>query len=229
MISNPLDYLENRQKEMSNLTRYLNDLIEETPERDWNYQKFGKQVEAPVIDFLLEKGLLNIEYFKDQSDNKNATPDIIDKQYLNQVFIDVKAGNTVSFKTGRKVTSANQDLSTMTKWKNEIFKEFDGELCFIIEIKYKHSFNSSLVVEECIFDHFYKFVGKTEHGLISHRNRNVRPKTWDTKPQFRDSEEFKNLLDKTISYSIKNALFNGVKNLSDSDRSEIVDYLSKSQ
>ncbi|WP_028023227.1 hypothetical protein [Enterovibrio calviensis] len=221
----PCDYLVKRQRVMGDLTDHLNKFIQENQNFHWHYKEFGKQVEQPIINFLVNNGLLSKDEFKDQSDNKNEVPDVIDQQYLLPIFIDIKAGNTVAFSTGKKITNPNQDLSTTVKWRDEIFNKFDGELCYFIEIKYNHSKGNNLYVEECHIDHFYNFVGKTQAGLISHRNRNVRTKSWNSESQFKDSEEFKGLLDKTISFAVKNALFNGSKNLTEDDKIEIIEHL----
>ncbi len=224
----PKDYLKQRQNEMKNLTKYLNDVIKKNPNAKWHYKEFGKQVEPPIIKFLVEKGLLVKNKFKDQSDNKNEIPDIIDEQYSKSIFIDIKAGNKVVFKTGKKVTNANQDLSTTTNWRDKVFTKFDGELCFFIEVKYNHLLGENLFVEECLIDHFYNFVGKRRDGLITHRRRNVRTKSWNAEPKFKSAEEFKQLLNKTISYSIKNTLYNSHKDLTKEDKAEIIKFLKDS-
>ncbi|OCH32018.1 hypothetical protein A6E13_15710 [Aliivibrio fischeri] len=223
---NPDNYIEKYQSKMDNLVKYLNKRITENPEAEWHYSKFGKQVEKPIIEFLIENELLINNSFRDQSENKNEIPDIIDEQYEKPVFIDIKAGNTVVFKTGKKVTNPNQDLSTTVNWKDKVFKKFDGELCFFIEVRYRHVNGESLSVEECIFDHFYKFVGKTDKGLIAHRRRNVRTKSWNAEPQFGSAEEFINLLDKTISFSVKNTLLNSSNYLLEEDKVEIIKHLN---
>ncbi|MBE7653978.1 hypothetical protein LNI90_11445 [Tenacibaculum dicentrarchi] len=223
----PTDYLIKRQNEMSDLTNYLNKTIKNNPDVGWHYKEFGKQVEQPIIEFLVKKGLLIKDKFKDQSDNKNEIPDIIDEQYSDSIFIDIKAGNKVVFKTGKKVTNPNQDLSTTTNWRDNVFLEFDGELCFFIEVKYNHLLNNDLFVEECLIDHFYNFVGKTTDGLIAHRRRNVRTKSWNSKSQFKDADEFKTLLNETISFSIKNTLFNSSEDLLKKDKIEIINHLKE--
>lgn len=223
----PNDYLEKRQNEMENLTKYLNDFIENNPTLGWHYKEFGKQVEQPIIQFLLEKDLLIKDKFKDQSDNKNEIPDIIDEQYSELIFIDIKAGNKVVFKTGANVTNPNQDLSTTTNWRDNVFLKFEGELCFFIEVKYNHLSGKNLFVEECLIDHFYNFVGKTVDGLIAHRRRNVRTKSWNSNSQFKNAKEFKTLLNETISFSIKKTLFNSSKDLSEKDKTEIINHLKK--
>lgn len=43
------DYLLKRQNEMSNLTKYLNEIIKDNPKVGWHYKEFGKQVEQPII------------------------------------------------------------------------------------------------------------------------------------------------------------------------------------
>ena len=221
----PVDYLIKRQNEMSNLTKYLNKIIKDNPDVGWHYKEFGKQVEQPIIEFLIKKGLLVKDKFKDQSDNKNEIPDIIDEQYSNIIFIDIKAGNKVAFKTGAKVTNPSQDLSTLTSWRNKVLHKFDGELCFFIEVKYNHLKNNNLFVEECTIDHFYNFVGKTRGKLIAHRKNNVRTKSWNSNSQFKNAKEFKDLLDKTISFSIKNTLFNSSNDLIENDKIEIINHL----
>jgi len=221
----PADYLIKRQSEMNNLTGYLNKEIKNNPNNGWHYKEFGKQVEPPIIKFLVDKGLLINGKFKDQSDNKNEIPDIVDEQYSQLIFIDIKAGNKVVFKTGKKVTNPNQDLSTTTNWRDNVFQKFEGELCFFIEVKYNHESGKNLFVEECVFDHFYNFVGKTADGLIAHRRRNVRTKSWNSNSQFKNAEEFKRLLDKTISFSIKKTLFNSSKDLLEEDKIEIINHL----
>ena len=221
------DYILKRQNEMSNLTKYLNGIIKDNPKVGWHYKEFGKQVEQPIIEFLVKKGLLVKNKFIDQSDNKNEIPDIIDEQYSQLIFIDIKAGNKVVFKTGANVTNPNQDLSTTTSWRDKVFHKFDAELCFFIEVKYNHLVGKKLFVEECQFDHFYNFVGKTVGGLIAHRRRNVRTKSWNSDSQFKNAEEFKMLLNKTISFSVKNTLFNSSQDLSEEDKIEIINHLRK--
>ncbi len=221
----PVDYLVNRQNEMSNLTKYLNITIKDNPDVGWHYKEFGKQVEQPIIEFLVNKGLLIKDKFKDQSDNKNEIPDIIDEQYSQLIFIDIKAGNKVVFKTGANVTNPNQDLSTTTNWRDNVFLKFEGELCFFIEVKYNHLSGKKLFVEECLIDYFYNFVGKTEDGLIAHRRRNVRTKSWNSTSQFKSAKEFKILLNETISFSIKKTLFNSSKDLLEDDKIEIINHL----
>ena len=223
----PSDYLKKRQVEMEALTKYLNDIIKKNPEVGWHYKEFGKQVEQPIIKFLVDKGFLINGKFKDQSDNKNEIPDIIDEQYSQIVFIDIKAGNKVVFKTGANVTNPNQDLSTTTNWRDNVFLKFEGELCFFIEVKYNHLSGQNLFVEECIIDHFYNFVGKTADGLIAHRRRNVRTKSWNSSSQFKSAEEFKTLLNKTISFSIKKTLFNSAQDLLVDDKIEIINHLQE--
>lgn len=223
----PKNYLKQRQNEMKNLTKYLNDIIKNTPSAGWHYKEFGKQVETPIIKFLVKKGLLVKNKFKDQSNNKNEIPDIIDEQYSKSIFIDIKAGNKVVFKTGKNVTNANQDLSTTTNWRDNVFTRFDGELCFFIEVKYNHLLGKDLFVEECLIDHFYKFVGKTADGLIAHRRRNVRTKSWGVASKFKSAKEFKQLLNKTISFSIKNTLYNSYTDLTEEDKTEIIKFLKE--
>lgn len=225
----PTDYLIKRQNEMNNLTKHLNKVIKDNPDVGWHYKEFGKQVEQPIIEFLVKKGLLIKDKFKDQSDNKNEIPDIIDEQYSQLIFIDIKAGNKVVFKTGANVTNPNQDLSTTTNWRDNVFLKFEGELCFFIEVKYNHLLGKDLFVEECVIDHFYNFVGKTPDGLIAHRRRNVRTKSWNSSSQFKNAKEFKTLLNKTISYSIKNTLFNSSQDLLEEDKTEIINHLKKNE
>lgn len=225
----PVDYLIKRQNEMTNLTNYLNQIIKDNPDVGWHYKEFGKQIEQPIIEFLVSKGLLIKDQYKDQSNNKNEIPDIIDEQYSQLIFIDIKAGNKVVFKTGRNVTNPNQDLSTTTNWRDNVFLKFEGELCFFIEVKYNHLEGRNLYVEECLIDHFYNFVGKTSDGLIAHRRRNVRTKSWNSNSQFKDAKEFKKLLDETISFSIKNTLFNSSKDLLKNDKIEIINHLRKDE
>ena len=221
----PGDYLKQRQVEMKALTKHLNEVIKNNPNVGWHYKEFGKQVEQPIIKFLVDKGLLINDKFKDQSDNKNEIPDIIDEQYSKLIFIDIKAGNKVVFKTGKNVTNPNQDLSTTTNWRDNVFLKFEGELCFFIEVKYNHLSGKNLFVEECLIDHFYNFVGKTTEGLIAHRRRNVRTKSWNSTSQFESAIEFKTLLNETISFSIKKTLFNSSQDLSDIDKLEIINHL----
>ena len=221
----PSDYLTQRQVKMEALTKHLNDIIKKNPKVGWHYKEFGKQVEQPIIKFLVDKGLLINGKFKDQSDNKNEIPDIIDEQYSKLIFIDIKAGNKVVFKTGANVTNPNQDLSTTTNWRDSVFPKFEGELCFFIEVKYNHLSGQKLFVEECLIDHFYNFVGKTADGLIAHRRRNVRTKSWNSTSQFKSAKEFKTLLNETISFSIKRTLFNSSQDLSESDKNEIINHL----
>ena len=52
------DYVLKRQKEMSTLTKYLNGVIKDNPKVGWHYKEFGKQVEKPIIEFLVKKGFL---------------------------------------------------------------------------------------------------------------------------------------------------------------------------
>jgi Holliday junction resolvase len=221
------DYLLRGQNEMIDLTKYLNGVIKDNPKVGWHYKEFGKQVEQPIIEFLVKKGFLVKNKFIDQSDNKNEIPDIIDEQYSQLIFIDIKAGNKVVFKTGANVNNPNQDLSTTTNWRDKVFHKFDPELCFFIEVKYNHLVGKKLFVEECQFDHFYNFVGKTADGLIAHRRRNVRTKSWNTDSQFKNAEEFKMLLNKTISFSVKNTLFNSSQDLNEEDKIEIINHLRK--
>ncbi len=221
----PKDYLLKRQKEMINLTNHLNSIIKINNSVGWHYKEFGKQVEQPIIEFLVKNSLLIKGKFKDQSNNKNEIPDIIDEQFSKPIFIDIKAGNKVVYKTGIKVTNANQDLSTTVSWRDKVFTKYEGELCFYIEVKYNHKLGKDLFVEECVMDHFYKFVGKTPNGLIAHRRRNVRTKSWESESKFKNAQEFKDLLNKTISFSIKKTFLNSYHDLCEEDKIEIRDYL----
>ena len=223
----PSNYLVTRQREMKNMTRYLNELITKTPSAGWHYKEFGKQVEAPIIKYFGEKGLLASGKYLDQSSNKNEIPDIIDNQYSKPIFIDIKAGNVVEYATGNKVSNAGQDLSTTTSWRDKVFAKFDGELCFFIEVKYHHLKGHNLSVVECEIDHFYKFVGKNKEGLISHRRRNVRPRPWSSRPLFNSADEFKQLLSKTISFSIKSTLYNSDQDLTREDKIELRNYFNR--
>ena len=221
----PTNYLMQRQNEMANLTKHLNQVIVSHPDAGWHYKEFGKQVEQPVIQYLIQKGLLVKGKLIDRSANKNEIPDIVDIQYSKPIFIDIKAGNVVQFASGGKVTNANQDLSTTFRWRDEVLKKFDGELCFFIEVKYHHVEGQDLYVTECVFDHFYKFVGKTTDGLIAHRRRNVRTKAWNKPAQFKSAQEFQLLLERTIASSVKNTLYGAMADLTTQDKIELRDYL----
>lgn len=222
----PGDYLRVRQDMMSDLTDFLNQKIRANPAAGWHYKEFGKQVEQPIIEFLLLRGLLDPKNHTDQSANKNEIPDIIDNQFKKSIFIDIKAGNMVQYATGRTVTNPNQDLSTTFRWKEETLTRFNGEDCYFIEIKYHHLEGEDLYVVESNMDKFYKFVGKTSDGLISTRRRNVRTKSWNSPSQFSSAEEFENLLIATISNSIKKDIVNNMEYLNELDRREIIDHLS---
>jgi len=216
-----MEYLRIRKENMLKLTEYLNQKIQQNPSVQWHYKEFGKQVEPYVISFLLGRGLLIDGKYIDQSDNKNEIPDIIDQQFESDIFIDIKAGNVVAFATGKKITNPNQDLSTTYRWRDHIFERFDPEHCFFLEVKYHHLKGNDLRVCECSIDHFYKYVGKTTEGLIAHRRRNVRTKSWDTEPQFQSADEFKELLAETISLSIKNQILKNIGDLTKSDFEEV--------
>ena len=157
----PGDYLQVRQGFMSKLEKFLNDTIRKNPQVGWTYKEFGKQVEQPIIDFLLQQKLLKNGYYIDQSANKNEIPDIIDEFYNEPIFIDIKAGNVVQYSNGRRVTNPNQDLSTTFRWQDETLKRFKGENCYFIEVRYHHRENEDLYVVDCKIDKFYNFVGKT--------------------------------------------------------------------
>lgn len=223
----PGDYLQVRQGFMSKLERFLNDTIRKSPQVGWTYKEFGKQVEQPIIDFLLQQKLLKNGYYIDQSANKNEIPDIIDEFYNEPIFIDIKAGNVVQYSNGQKVTNPNQDLSTTFRWQNETLKRFKGENCYFIEVRYHHLENEDLYVVDCKIDKFYNFVGKTPDGLISTRRRNVRTKSWNSPSQFSSALEFEKLLEVTISHSIKKDILNQNKYLNEKDRIEIIEYLSR--
>ena len=220
----PHNYLSVRQKKMADLTNFLNQEIKNNPAVGWTYKEFGKQVEQPIIDFLLNNNLLDPNNYVDQSANKNEIPDIIDNQYKDSIFIDVKAGNIVQYATGKNVTNPNQDLSTTTRWPL-IFTRFKGENCYFIEIKYHHLVGGDLYVTESNIDKFYNFVGKTTDGLIATRSRNVRTKSWNSPSKFSSSAEFEKLIDATRSNSIKKDLFNHIDYLNDKDKLEIIKVL----
>tara|TARA_B110000495_G_scaffold198381_1_gene210121 strand:- start:553 stop:1242 length:690 start_codon:yes stop_codon:yes gene_type:complete len=221
----PSNYLSVRQGKMADLTDFLNQKIINNPAVGWTYKEFGKQVEQPIIDFLLNNNLLDPNNCVDQSANKNEIPDIIDNQYKDSIFIDVKAGNIVQYATGKNVTNPNQDLSTTTRWKEDTLTRFKGENCYFIEIKYHHLVGGDLYVTESNIDKFYNFVGKTSDGLISTRSRNVRTKSWNSPSKFSSSAEFEKLIDATRSNSIKKDLFNHIDYLNDKDRLEIIKVL----
>ena len=222
----PGDYLQVRQGFMSKLEKFLNDTIRKNPQVGWTYKEFGKQVEQPIIDFLLQQKLLKNRYYIDQSANKNEIPDIIDEFYNEPIFIDIKAGNVVQYSNGRRVTNPAQDLSTTFRWQDETLKRFKGENCYFIEVRYHHRENEDLYVVDCKIDKFYNFVGKTPDGLISTRRRNVRTKSWNSPSQYSSALEFEKLLSKTISNSIKKDIINNMGYLNDDDRREIIDHLS---
>ena len=211
---------------MPKLEKFLNDTIKRNPQVGWTYKEFGKQVEKPIIQFLLQQKLLHKGHYIDQSENKNEIPDIIDDFYNEQIFIDIKAGNVVQYSNGRRVTNPNQDLSTTMRWQDETLKKFKGENCFFIEVRYHHLVNEDLYVVDCKIDKFYNFVGKTPKGLISTRRRNVRTKSWNSPSQYSSASEFEKLLSKTISNSIKNDIINNMKYLDDDDRNKIIKKLS---
>ena len=152
--------------------------------------------------------LLDSNNFTDQSANKNEIPDIIDNQYNEPIFVDIKAGNIVQYATGKKVTNPNQDLSTTFRWHQETLRRFKGENCYFIEIKYHHLQGENLYVTESNIDKFYHFVGKTPDGFISTRRRNVRTKSWSSPSKFSSSADFEKLLEVTISHSIKKDILN---------------------
>jgi len=222
----PSDYLRIRQGFMSKLKIFLNDTIRKNPQVGWTYKEFGKQVEEPIIKFLLQQKLLHRGYYTDQSANKNEIPDIIDEFYNEPIFIDIKAGNVVQYSNGRRVTNPNQDLSTTFRWQDETLKRFKGENCYFIEVRYHHLENEDLYVVDCKIDKFYNFVGKTPDGLISTRRRNVRTKSWSSPSQYSSALEFEKLLSKTISNSIKKDIINNMGYLNDDDRREIIHHLS---
>ena len=223
----PGDYLQVRQGFMSKLEKFLNDTIRKNPQVGWTYKEFGKQVEQPIIDFLLQQKLLKNGYYIDQSANKNEIPDIIDEFYNEPIFIDIKAGNVVQYSNGRRVTNPNQDLSTTFRWQDETLKRFKGENCYFIEVRYHHLQNEDLYVLDCKIDKFYNFVGKTPDGLISTRRRNVRTKSWNSPSQYSSALEFEKLLEVTISHSIKKDILNQNKYLNEKDRIEIIENLSR--
>ena len=223
----PGDYLQVRQGFMSKLEKFLNDTIRKNPQVGWTYKEFGKQVEQPIIDFLLQQKLLKNGYYIDQSANKNEIPDIIDEFYNEPIFIDIKAGNVVQYSNGRRVTNPNQDLSTTFRWQDETLKRFKGENCYFIEVRYHHLENEDLYVVDCKIDKFYNFVGKTPDGLISTRRRNVRTKSWNSPSQYSSALEFEKLLEVTISHSIKKDILNHNKYLNEKDRIEIIENLSR--
>ncbi|MFL2950584.1 MAG: hypothetical protein ACJZ56_05385 [Candidatus Thalassarchaeaceae archaeon] len=211
---------------MSKLKIFLNDTIRKNPQVGWTYKEFGKQVEEPIIKFLLQQKLLHRGHYTDQSANKNEIPDIIDEFYNEPIFIDIKAGNVVQYSNGRRVTNPNQDLSTTFRWQDETLKRFKGENCYFIEVRYHHLENEDLYVVECKMDKFYNFVGKTPDGLISTRRRNVRTKSWNSPSQYSSALEFEKLLSKTISNSIKKDIINNMEYLNEDDRREIIAKLS---
>ena len=221
----PSNYLSVRQGKMADLTDFLNQKIINNTAVGWTYKEFGKQVEQPIIDFLLINNLLDPNNCVDQSANKNEIPDIMDNQYKDSIFIDVKAGNIVQYATGNNVTNPNQDLSTTTRWKEYILARWKGENCYFIEIKYHHRVGENLYVTESNIDKFYNFVGKTSDGLIATRSRNVRTKSWNSPSKFSSSAEFEKLIDATRSNSIKKDLFNHIDYLNDKDRIEIIKVL----
>ncbi len=223
----PGDYLQVRQGFMSKLEKFLNDTIRKNHQVGWTYKEFGKQVEQPIIDFLLHQKLLKNGYYIDQSANKNEIPDIIDEFYNEPIFIDIKAGNVVQYSNGRRVTNPNQDLSTTFRWQDETLKRFKGENCYFIEVRYHHLENEDLYVVDCKIDKFYNFVGKTPDGLISTRRRNVRTKSWNSPSQYSSALEFEKLLEVTISHSIKKDILNQNKYLNEKDRIEIIENLSR--
>jgi len=223
----PNDYLSLRQDVMDDLTLFLNQRIQQNPAVGWTYKEFGKQVEQPIIEFLLQRGLLVSGNYADQSAIKNEIPDIIDNQFEEPIFIDIKAGNIIQYATGKTVTNAGQDLSTTFRWRDETLKRFRGENCYFIEIKYHHQEGNDLYVTESNIDKFYKFVGKSSGGFIATRRRNVRPKSWNSSSKFSSSKEFEDLLDVTISHSIKNDVLNQLKHLNRADSIEIIKELEK--
>tara|TARA_B100001250_G_C19756328_1_gene770269 strand:+ start:625 stop:1314 length:690 start_codon:yes stop_codon:yes gene_type:complete len=222
----PSDYLSLRQNKMNYLTDFLNQKIKDNPSVGWTYKEFGKQVEQPIIEFLLMCELLDSNNFTDQSANKNEIPDIIDNQYNEPIFVDIKAGNIVQYATGKKVTNPNQDLSTTFRWHQETLRRFKGENCYFIEIKYHHLQGENLYVTESNIDKFYHFVGKTPDGFISTRRRNVRTKSWSSPSKFSSSADFEKLLEVTISHSIKKDILNNMKYLNEKDRIEVIENLS---
>jgi len=211
---------------MNGLKEFLNQEIRGNPDLGWTYKEFGKQVERPVIDFLLSENLLKSSDYIDQAANKNAIPDILDLQFKEPIFIDIKAGNVIQYATGNAVSNPNNDLSTSFRWKEETLLKFDGENCYFIEIKYHHRENEDLYVTEAKFDKFYKFVGKTPDGFISTRRRNIRTKGWNQQSQFNSAAEFEELLDSTISNSIKKDFLNNINDLNSHDALEIASKLN---
>tara|TARA_B110000483_G_C18190250_1_gene540628 strand:+ start:2157 stop:2846 length:690 start_codon:yes stop_codon:yes gene_type:complete len=222
----PDNYLSVRQEKMDDLTDFLNQKIKNNPAVGWTYKEFGKQVEQPIIDFLLNNNLLDSNNYVDQSANKNEIPDIIDNQYNDPIFVDIKAGNIVQYATGVNVTNPNQDLSTTFRWKEDTLRRFEGENCYFISIKYHHLVGGNLYVTESNIDKFYKFVGKTPDGFIATRRRNVRTKSWNSPSKFSSSVEFEHLIEVTISHSIKKDILNNMKYLNNNDRLEIIELLS---
>ena len=212
---------------LDNLTLSLNETIQ-LSHKEYHYSTFGKDIEPLIVNFFKENKLLKEGNFKEQWDNKNATPDLIDYQLEKNVFIDFKAGNIVKYKTGIPVKNANQDISTLKNWKEKILKEFDPEYCFLIEVKYEHSTKTPLKVMSCEFDNFYKFIGKTSEGLISYRKKDgcVRPKNWDSCPKFKSGKEFVNLIPRTLSKRALAIIEEKILELEDEDKNILLGNLS---
>lgn len=160
--------------------------------------------------------------------NKNDFPDLtLFRQF--DIAVEVKAGNRSEYNDKTKdwlvCNNSNNDLGTLNSWPDKI-KQFGGENIYFVFIEYDFT-NKRQEIVDIKIDHFYRFVGMNEVGLLSYREKdgNLRPKNFDAPPPIETFEQFRSLLRPTVIYRSKNIIQKHIVNVPGNERNEFLDSL----
>ena len=219
-----INYLVSSRNKIIN---FLNDLINN---RNFSYETFGKEVEKPLIGFLV-KLLKEGRYIKNErdyhiSENKNEFPDFT----LNsspKLALDIKAGNHSKKKGNKWVKCKNSanDLITLNTI-HEKLSEFGGENIYYIFIEYNFNDTAKTIVDVKI-DKFYRFIGLNKAGFLKYRKKSgyFRPKDFNTEPLVKTLEQFTSLIKPTDIYRSKSIIKQHIEKIPKEERNDFLESL----
>ena len=194
------------------------------------YETFGKEVETPAINILLQElENKNLIYSPKLASNKNEFPDLgaIKNAGNVNVAIDVKSSNHSGIKKGvwTKQTTPANDLGTF-KTLPEHFKEWGGENIYFLWVHYDFTPTKREIVK-VEFDSFYRFVGLNSDNRIKYRisDGKIRPRTYLQQPFFHNFNEFYDCLKITEAHRSEKIIFREYNSLDLSRQSAIIEKL----
>ena len=187
----------NLKNEMNSMIPEIHQIVERfITSSPQTYETFGKDVEVPVVDYLLSelKKRTNITNYK-KAAHKNDFPELaIEIEVGNKkqwIAIDVKSSNHSAYKKGKwiKNNSPGNDLGSF-KTLPEHIEKYGGENIHYLWVHY--NFNEE--VQELVkveFDSFYRFIGETK-GIIKYRisDGKIRPRLYSQKPFYENFIQF---------------------------------------